>query len=230
MGVTHRSFSIGYAEMITRVLLDWAGRDNFRPASERVDLVRDSANELGGHAGLCVDRHAYAPIRHALGRMRCVQMKARPSWVAFGPGACLTSRSLSGPGLAVLLVASGVAKVVKLARLRRYRWRSAGGSGHGERKGPDRGSRNDRAVDPGQSAWGQAGAGAPVQGIVGYQALSAQRRERIERLMADAGIVVQPPLAEAGRETIGWSCPCRRRPRYGKLTLIHGLRPSGSSI
>jgi type I restriction and modification enzyme subunit R-like protein len=36
--------------------------------------------------------------------------------------------------------------------------------------------------------------------LFGYQALSAQRRERIERLMADAGIVVRPSLAEAGRD------------------------------
>jgi hypothetical protein len=28
--------------------------------------VQDSADDLGGHAGLCVDRHAYAPVRHAL--------------------------------------------------------------------------------------------------------------------------------------------------------------------
>ena len=36
--------------------------------------------------------------------------------------------------------------------------------------------------------------------LFGYQALSAQRRERIEHLMAEAGIVVQPSLAEAGRD------------------------------
>lgn len=36
--------------------------------------------------------------------------------------------------------------------------------------------------------------------LFGYQALSAQRRERIERLMAEAGIVVQPSLEEAGRD------------------------------
>src|SRR6185312_11733344 len=30
--------------------------------------------------------------------------------------------------------------------------------------------------------------------LFGYQALSAQRRERIERLMAEAGIVVRPSL------------------------------------
>ena len=36
--------------------------------------------------------------------------------------------------------------------------------------------------------------------LFGYQALSAQRRERIEQLMAEAGIVVQPSLEEAGRD------------------------------
>lgn len=36
--------------------------------------------------------------------------------------------------------------------------------------------------------------------LFGYQALSAQRRERIERLMAEAGIVVRPSLEEAGRD------------------------------
>jgi hypothetical protein len=35
--------------------------------------------------------------------------------------------------------------------------------------------------------------------LFGYQALSAQRRERIEHLMAAAGIVVQPSLEDAGR-------------------------------
>jgi hypothetical protein len=34
--------------------------------------------------------------------------------------------------------------------------------------------------------------------LFGCQALSAKRRERIERLMTDAGIVLQPSLAEAG--------------------------------
>ena len=36
--------------------------------------------------------------------------------------------------------------------------------------------------------------------LFGYQALSAQRRERIEQLMAEAGIVVRPSLEEAGRD------------------------------
>jgi hypothetical protein len=36
--------------------------------------------------------------------------------------------------------------------------------------------------------------------LFGYQALSAQRRERIEHLMAEAGIVVQPSLGDAGRD------------------------------
>lgn len=36
--------------------------------------------------------------------------------------------------------------------------------------------------------------------LFGYQALSAQRRKRIEELMAEAGIVVQPPLEDAGRD------------------------------
>jgi hypothetical protein len=36
--------------------------------------------------------------------------------------------------------------------------------------------------------------------LFGFQALSAQRRELIERLLADAGIVVQPALGEAGRD------------------------------
>jgi Type I restriction enzyme R protein N terminus (HSDR_N) len=36
--------------------------------------------------------------------------------------------------------------------------------------------------------------------LFGYQALSAQRRERIEHLMAEAGLVVQPSLEEAGRD------------------------------
>jgi Type I restriction enzyme R protein N terminus (HSDR_N) len=35
--------------------------------------------------------------------------------------------------------------------------------------------------------------------LFGYQALSAQRRERIEHLMAEAGIIVQPSLEDAGR-------------------------------
>lgn len=36
--------------------------------------------------------------------------------------------------------------------------------------------------------------------LFGYQALTAQRRERIEQLMAEAGIVVTPSLADAGRD------------------------------
>ena len=36
--------------------------------------------------------------------------------------------------------------------------------------------------------------------LFGYQALSAQRRMRIEQLMTEAGIVVQPPLGDAGRD------------------------------
>ena len=36
--------------------------------------------------------------------------------------------------------------------------------------------------------------------LFGYQALTAQRRERIENLMAEAGIVVQPSLEDAGRD------------------------------
>ena len=36
--------------------------------------------------------------------------------------------------------------------------------------------------------------------LFGYQALSAQRRKRIEELMTEAGIVVQPSLEDAGRD------------------------------
>jgi hypothetical protein len=36
--------------------------------------------------------------------------------------------------------------------------------------------------------------------LFGYQVLNSQRRERIERLMAEAGIEVQPPLKDAGRD------------------------------
>ena len=36
--------------------------------------------------------------------------------------------------------------------------------------------------------------------LFGYQALTAPRRERIEQLMAEAGIMVQPSLEEAGRD------------------------------
>jgi hypothetical protein len=36
--------------------------------------------------------------------------------------------------------------------------------------------------------------------LFGYQALTAPRRERIEHLMAEAGIVVQPSLEDAGRD------------------------------
>jgi len=36
--------------------------------------------------------------------------------------------------------------------------------------------------------------------LFGYQAWSAQRREHVERLLREAGIVVQPPLGEAGRD------------------------------
>jgi hypothetical protein len=36
--------------------------------------------------------------------------------------------------------------------------------------------------------------------LFGYQALSAQRRTRIEQLMAQAGIVITPSLEEAGRD------------------------------
>lgn len=38
--------------------------------------------------------------------------------------------------------------------------------------------------------------------LFGYQAMTAQRRERIERLMAEAGIRMQPSLAKAERD--GW--------------------------
>ena len=61
-------------------------RDNFRPASERVDLVQDSANDLlGGHAGLCVNRHAYAPVRHDY--FRQIRMFPGTAWRRSGaPG------------------------------------------------------------------------------------------------------------------------------------------------
>jgi hypothetical protein len=36
--------------------------------------------------------------------------------------------------------------------------------------------------------------------LFGYQVLSAQRRERIERLLTEAGIEVRPSLGEAGRD------------------------------
>jgi hypothetical protein len=36
--------------------------------------------------------------------------------------------------------------------------------------------------------------------LFGYQALTAQWRNRIEQLMAAAGIVVQPSLEDAGRD------------------------------
>jgi Type I restriction enzyme R protein N terminus (HSDR_N) len=36
--------------------------------------------------------------------------------------------------------------------------------------------------------------------LFGYQALSAQRREVIEKLMTEAGIIVQPSLEDAGRD------------------------------
>lgn len=36
--------------------------------------------------------------------------------------------------------------------------------------------------------------------LFGYQALTAQRRARIEQLMAEAGIEVRPSLEEAGRD------------------------------
>jgi hypothetical protein len=36
--------------------------------------------------------------------------------------------------------------------------------------------------------------------LFGYQELTAQRRERIEHLMAGAGIVVQPSLEDAGHD------------------------------
>lgn len=36
--------------------------------------------------------------------------------------------------------------------------------------------------------------------LFGYQALTAQRRERIEQLMTEAGIVMTPSLADAGRD------------------------------
>ena len=36
--------------------------------------------------------------------------------------------------------------------------------------------------------------------LFGYQALTAPRRERIEHLMTEAGIVVQPSLEGAGRD------------------------------
>jgi hypothetical protein len=36
--------------------------------------------------------------------------------------------------------------------------------------------------------------------LFGYRTLSAQRRELVERLLTEAGILVQPPLGEAGRD------------------------------
>jgi hypothetical protein len=36
--------------------------------------------------------------------------------------------------------------------------------------------------------------------LFGYQAWSAPRREHVERLLKEAGIVVQPSLSEAGRD------------------------------
>jgi hypothetical protein len=44
--------------------------------------------------------------------------------------------------------------------------------------------------------------------LFGYQVLNAQRRERIEQLMAEAGIEVRPPSRKQSAMT-GWSCRCR---------------------
>ena len=45
--------------------------------------------------------------------------------------------------------------------------------------------------------------------LFGYQVLNAPRRERIEQLMAEAGIEVRPSLARTRDATTGWSCRCR---------------------
>jgi hypothetical protein len=46
--------------------------------------------------------------------------------------------------------------------------------------------------------------------LFGYQVLNAQRRERIEQLMAEAGIEVRPSLEKAGRDDC-WLCRCPLR-------------------
>jgi hypothetical protein len=44
--------------------------------------------------------------------------------------------------------------------------------------------------------------------LFGYQVLNAPRREKIEQLLAEAGIEVHPCLGRPSATT-GWSCRCR---------------------
>ena len=46
--------------------------------------------------------------------------------------------------------------------------------------------------------------------LFGYQVLNAPRREKIEQLMAEAGIEVRP-ASRTRDATTGWSCRCRWR-------------------
>jgi hypothetical protein len=76
----------------------------------------------------------------------------------------------------------------------------AGGNRHGERERPGGDHRDDRPVDQGQPAGARKVKAHRFKELFGYQVLNAQRRERIEQLLADAGIEVRPALKDAGRD------------------------------
>ena len=163
------------------------------------------------------------------GLTACVAYKceARPySMARWAAG--VTSRVLGVPGLGEFVpVASVVAKVMRDASPGGLPSEVRGRERTWQRKGPGRGSRDDRAVDPGSVSAGPGGCGH-----TGSRNCSGIRRCRLSAGSASSAngrgrIVVRPSL-EGRAETTGWSCRCPRSPGAGTI-LIRGRRPNGSS-
>jgi hypothetical protein len=74
------------------------------------------------------------------------------------------------------------------------------GIGHGERERPGGDHRDDHPVHQGQLAGVRKVRAHRFKELFGYQVLNAQRRKRIEQLLAEAGIEVRPALKDAGRD------------------------------
>jgi hypothetical protein len=66
--------------------------------------------------------------------------------------------------------------------------------------------------------------------LFGYQALTVQRRERIEQLVTEAGIVISPALADAGHdEWLSMSMSVSMRVAVPRIRLAYGRQRRGSS-
>jgi len=65
--------------------------------------------------------------------------------------------------------------------------------------------------------------------LFGYQALSAQRRQRIEELLTELASLCSRPSRKRGAMT-GWSCLCRPRYECRRPSRIPGRLKTGSDI